>query len=312
MVKVNVRRGITRPQPMDYATTRGMERALCARYGFLRPVALGQSVLGRELTGIVLSPAGDNVKDPQRVLVAGAFHGQEWLTALCTLRLCEELARALSLRRPLWGLSIPGAMQGRQIWFVPMVNPDGVEIALNGSASAGEQQLFVSVAGGNCPGRWQANARGVDINRNFDAGWEEAVCAARSLRCDRPGARYYPGTAPESEPETRALTELCRRVDFRHVVALHTQGEEIYWSYGEYTPPQSQLIARVLGAAADYAVATPSPEAAHGGFKDWFIRTFHRPGFTVELGLGENPLPLEDFEGIMEKAGEMLTLATLL
>ena len=129
---------------------------------------------------------------------------------------------------------------------------------------------------------------------------------------DRPGPRQYSGLAPESEPETRAVTDLCRRVAFRHVVALHSQGEEIYWQYGEDTPPQSHIMAQVLGAASGYTVTAPTGMASHGGFKDWFIRCFHRPGFTIELGRGVNPLPVEEFEAIYDKAREMLTLSVLL
>ena len=65
-----------------------------------------------------------------------------------------------------------------------------------------------------------------------------------------PAPRRYSGPSPESEPETRAVADLCRRVAFRHVVALHSQGEEIYWRYGERTPASSLLIAKVLSAAS--------------------------------------------------------------
>ena len=99
---------------------------------------------------------------------------------------------------------------------------------------------------------------------------------------------------------------------FRHVVALHSQGEEIYWQYGEHTPPQSRMMARVLSTASGYALAQPSPESAHGGFKDWFIRCYHRPGFTIEMGRGKNPLPISQFEEIYDKAREMLLLSVLL
>ena len=127
-----------------------------------------------------------------------------------------------------------------------------------------------------------------------------------------PGASKYPGPTPESEPETRALTDLCRRYTFRQVVALHSQGAEIYWEYGAHTPPQSEMMARVLGQVSGYAVARPQGLSAHAGFKDWFIRTYHRPGLTIELGRGRNPLPLAQFEEIYEKAREMLALSVLL
>ena len=52
--------------------------------------------------------------------------------------------------------------------------------------------------------------------------------------------------------------------------------------------------------------------ASHGGFKDWFIESFGRPGFTTEMGLGENPLPLSDLDAIYEKLAPALAAALVL
>ncbi len=306
-----IREWLTLPQPMDYAAIRRLSAGLCGRYNCLRPVTVGHSVLGREITALLLLPP-DGSRQPQRVLLAASFHGQEWLTALCALRLCEELCAALSAGLRLCGMSPADALQGRQVWFVPMVNPDGVEIARYGSRAAGAYAPLAASTGGDTSGLWQANARGVDINHNFNAGWAEMQALAQKNEKTAPGPRQYSGPSPESEPETRAVTDLCRQVDFRHVVALHSQGEEIYWRYGEHTPAQSGMMARVLGSASGYRVADPEGMASHGGFKDWFIDYFHRPGFTIELGRGRNPLPVEDFEAIYRKAREMLVLSLLL
>ena len=302
---------LVRAQRADYGVVRGLCTALCARYACLRGAVAGHSLLGRELPILLLTPTRDEPIG-ERVLVAAAFHGQEWLTALCALHLCEEVCRAVRGGLSLCGIPMSRALRGRQIVFFPMVNPDGVEIALRGSAAAGEYADFVREHGGDTHGLWQANARGVDINHNFNAGWQEMQALAEKNGKDRPGARQYRGQSPESEPETRAVTDLCRLYGFRHVVALHSQGEEIYWQYGEHTPPQSRMIAQVLGAASGYAVTDPVGMASHGGFKDWFISCFHRPGFTIELGRGVNPLPIEDFDSIYQKAREMLILSLLL
>ncbi|MBQ8683125.1 MAG: M14 family metallocarboxypeptidase [Clostridia bacterium] len=300
------------PQPVDHGVVRGLCAALTGRYRFLRPVCVGHSLLGKELPVLVLTLPGPAAGVPQRVLLAAAFHGQEWLTALVALGLCEDLCRAVDAGLPLCGVPVERALAGRQIWFLPMVNPDGVAIARYGSVAAGEYASFVAAAGGDTPGLWQANARGVDINHNFNAGWAEMQALMQKNGKNQPGPRQYPGNIPESEPETRAVTDLCRRTPFRHVVALHSQGEEIYWDYGEHTPPQSHIMARVMGEASGYAVTAPTGFASHGGFKDWFIACYHRPGFTIELGKGVNPLPVEQFGDIYEKAREMLVLSVLL
>lgn len=297
---VGVQGRLTAPQPIDYGVVRGLCASLCGRYACLRPVVIGRSVLGRDILALVLGEDTDT-----RVLLSAAFHGQEWLTSLCALRLCEEMCSYLRAALPLCGVPLDRALQDRQVWFVPLVNPDGVEVARYGSAAAGAYAATAARLGADTPGLWRGNARGVDINSNFNAGWEEMQALAQK-------SGKICGTAPESEPETRALADLCRRLPFRHGVALHTQGEEIYWRYGAHTPSRSRLMARVLSAVSGYAIADPSEESAHGGFKDWFIDTFHRPAFTLELGRGQNPLPLREFESIYAKAREMLLLSTLL
>lgn len=297
---VGVQGRLTRPQPIDDGVSRGLVTALCGRYTSLHTRVVGRSLLGREMVALVL---GEDAAT--RVLMAAAFHGQEWLTTLCALRLCEEMCSHLRADLPLCGVSLSRALQGRQVWFIPLVNPDGVEIARYGSVAAGAYAATAAGLGADLPGLWRGNARGVDINSNFNAGWTQmqALAQKSGKNC---------GEQPESEPETRAMADLCRRVSFRHVIALHTQGEEIYWRYGPHTPPQSRMMAQVLAAVSGYALADPAEGASHGGFKDWFIDCFHRPAFTLELGLGRNPLPLREFEAIYQKAREMLLLSLLL
>ena len=293
---------IVQPQPATYGAVRRINEALTAKYPFLCEVPLGKSACGREISALMLCCPGVEMG---RVLFAAAFHAQEWITSLVLLRFCEEVCECLQRGRDMAKVDVRRALAGRTLIFVPQVNPDGVEIARYGSIAAGAYAATAAAMGADIPGRWRGNARGVDINSNFNAGWAEmqALAQKSGKNC---------GQYPESEPETRVLADLCRRVSFRHVVALHTQGEEIYWRYGDHTPPQSRMMAQVLAAVSGYAVADPSENASHGGFKDWFIDTFARPGLTLELGLGQNPLPLRHFEAIYAKAREMLLLSVLL
>lgn len=293
-------------QPADTGAVRGLLSALCGRYRFLELQPVGHSVLGRDIYGALIG------RGSQRVLYTAAFHGQEWITSLVLLRLCEDICRALDSDGRLSDMDFARALDNRCLVLVPQVNPDGVEIALHGSRSAGVLADAVAALGGDIPGLWQANARGVDINHNFDAGHEAARRWEHAGGIDSPSPRRFGGACAESEPETRALTALCRRGQFRHVLALHTQGEEIYWRYGPRTPSYARLMADVFACASGYTVTDPVDSAAHGGFKDWFIQETGRPGFTVELGRGVNPLPLEQFESLYRRAREMLLLAALM
>ena len=294
------------PQPADTGVVGNKIRALHRAYPFLRVVPVGASVLGYALPALVLE------KGEETVVIAAAFHAQEWITSLVTLRLCEELCGALHSGEPLCELDIRRVCAGRRLVLLPLVNPDGVNIALHGSAAAGKYAPVVQRLGGDQPGLWQANVRGVDINHNFPAGWETLRRMEHEQGIAAPAPRQWSGPAPASEPETKALMALCRRLHPRHVVALHTQGEEIYWHYGTRTPRRSRLMAQVMADASGYTATAPTGLASHGGFKDWFIKETGRPGFTLELGRGVNPLPLSDFDAMYEKAREMLLLAAFM
>ena len=297
---------IVKPQRADVGTVREMTRELHKKYPMLKVVPIGGSVLGREIPAIILD------KGEETVLMAAAFHGQEWMTSLVLLRLCEDICAALTGDKPLDELNVRRATGGRRLVLVPQVNPDGVDIAIHGAVSAGRLAPAVKCLGGDEPGRWQANARGVDINHNFPAGWETLHKMEKSQGITGPSPRQWGGPYPSSEPETAAMIRLCRRLCPRHVTALHTQGEEIYWKYGPCTPAQAHLMAQVMADASGYRVASPAGLASHGGFKDCFIEETGRPGFTLEMGKGENPLPLSDFEPMYEKAREMLLLAAFM
>lgn len=297
---------ITAPVPADSGAVRGMLCALRARYRFLDSWPIGASVCGRELYCLRIGAGRESI------LYTAAFHGQEWITSLVLLRFCEELCAALDGDGRFADMDFAKAMAGRSLYLVPQVNPDGVEIALHGSHTAGGYAGAVKSLGGDVPGLWQANACGVDLNHNYPAGWETLAAAEEAAGICGPAPRQWRGPYPESEPETRALTALCGQHRFRHVLALHAQGEEIYWRYGDRTPPQSHLMAEVMAVSSGYTAAEPTGLASHGGFKDWFIQETGRPGFTVECGRGENPLPLSDFEPLYTRLREMLAILLLM
>jgi len=279
---------------------------LCRRYTFMGRFGAGKSVLGRSIDGLRLGGSGESV------LYAGGFHAQEWLTCLVLLRFSERLCQALDNGSSIAGIDCRRALLGRGLILLPCVNPDGVEIALSGAQSAGDLSGEVMRISGGDISSWNANARGVDINRNFDAGWHISRQLEQAVGINGPAPRRYGGESPASEPETQAVVALCERSDLRLVLALHSQGEEIYWKYGHNSPPGAALMAKVLSMSSGYELQSPDPIASHGGFKDWFIKNYNRPGFTVEMGKGRNPLPLDDMEPIYERLEEMLMLGVVM
>jgi g-D-glutamyl-meso-diaminopimelate peptidase len=196
--------------------------------------------------------------------------------------------------------------------FVPCVNPDGCDISLLGPKFLGTKAINIGKLCNNDFKHWNANLRGVDINHNFNAGWQELKNLEKKNGIYYPAPTRFGGYKPESEPETLALTSLCKRNEIRHVVALHTQGEVIYWNYGDKKIPRSQKMAEIMATSTGYALDYPTGLAVGGGFKDWFISEFNRPGFTVEMGKGENPLPIEEAKHIYRKTEEMLMLCSIM
>ena len=273
----------------DYKTRQEIINELCDKYSFIKHSYAGKSVCGRCIDVLHIG----NTKN--RVLYCGGFHGSEYLTILALLKFLEECAESVKNNVSSEEYNIGDSLKIRGLTIVPCVNPDGVEIALNGSDSAlGYKPLVEKVC--NNTDKWQANARGVDINHNFNAGWCELKQRELSRNIKSPSPTRFGGNCPESEPETKALTRLCRTIDFERAVALHSQGREIYCSFGKNTPVLSFRLASMFSEASGYNIAFPEEIATGGGFKDWFIEKFRKPALTIEMGLGENPLPLSVFE----------------
>ena len=232
--------------------------------------SIGKTHLGREIYCI---KQGTGTKE---ILYAGAFHGMEWLTSAMLIKFIKNLENSPNL--------IP---ENLTLFTIPMVNPDGVEISKFREG-------------------WQANARGVDLNHNFDAGHENSRAYEKAHGITGPSKTRYAGLYPFSEAETDALYKFVKNHDFKSVFAFHSQGMEVYYNYENLEPPYSYAVAKFLTENTDYKVCTPSGFASFGGFKDWFIKEYRRMGFTVEIGLGENPLPLSDLEKVYKDTYPLL------
>lgn len=292
---------ITKPAVMTEINQRNMIFSLKKAFPLLNVRVIGKSLCERRIFSLSIG------KSENPLLIAAGFHGQEWLTTLLALRFSEILLRAKSRREPIWGID-PACIR-REVIIVPCVNPDGVEIAINGVKSAGRFAQTVQNLCASSSDKWNANARGVDINHNFDAGWNELRSMEIESGIIGPAPRRYGGFMPVSEPETAAIVSLSKVRKPRTAIALHSQGEEIFREYGKNEPFRSRELAEIFAAVSGYKLVENSGLASHGGFKDWFIDFFNRPAFTVEIGKGENPLPLTDFDGILEHMLPLLVLA---
>lgn len=292
--------------PPSYAGYLKKLRELKSDFPFLQISPVGRSTLGRSIYAITLG------KPNPVTLFAGAFHAQEWLTCSLLIRFTEHLSLSYRQNTAIAGSLIRTSLSERGLVIIPMVNPDGVSIALEGPESAGPLAESVRRMMEKSQASWQANARGVDLNHNFDAGFRELRQMETAHGIHVPCARQYGGSFPHSEPETRALAAFLKGRRVETAYAFHSQGEEIYSEYGTDMPAQSRYIARLLSESSGYSLIPNEGLCSHGGFKDYFIKKFHRPGFTIEIGKGVNPLPITDLEDIYGKILEMMVIAAVL
>lgn len=274
---------------------------LTGKYSCIRQDIIGTSVMGKPIHLLRIG------KGKRYLHVNAALHANEWLTSPCLMAFVEQYASALTNERAWNGHRPDEWYREWTLLAVPMANPDGVELVQEGALADHPyyEELMKWNSGRPSFRHWKANIRGVDLGDQFPAFWEEE----RDRRnISAPAPRDYGGSAPLSEPEAAALAGLTEQFPGDAAVSLHSQGGEIYWNYRGYEPPESRELASALASASGYrAVELTGSDA---GYKDWFIQRFRKPGFTVELGIGKNPLPLTDYEDMALETG--LILATVL
>lgn len=281
---------------------------LKARYPFLEVGVAGRSVLGRNLYYLRLGQGSNEV------FYNATHHSLEWINTPVLMKFIENFLKAYSNGRNIRGYNLSEIWNASSIYIMPMVNPDGVDLVLNGLSPNNpyyQQLLSWNTTGLPFSQVWNANIRGVDLNRNYPARWEAGKAQEAELGIFGPGPTRYGGPSALSEPETQTVIAFTAQHNFRLVVAYHTQGRVIYWKYLDEIPPQALEIAQKFSRASGYEISVVPYEASFAGYKDWFIQEYNRPGYTIETGLGVNPLPISQFNTIYNENEEILLLGAV-
>lgn len=297
---------IVKNETLTYSVYKRFVKELNEKYQSLKITTCGKSLLGKDIFALVIGEGKKNI------VYVGGTHGVEWLSSLVLLKFAENLAIAYENEETLSGFNVKDILKNIKLIIIPELNPDGIEIAIKG-ASACEKYKAENYE--ICKGDfsfWSANARGVDINHNFNADWYTLREAEKEAGINSPSPTRYGGLFPESEPETATITRLCRRIPIETLITFHSQGEEIFYEYGKNTPKKSLHMAKIFSALTDYTLVKNEGLYSSGGLKDWFIEEFGRPAFTVEIGKGKNPLPIEAVDEIYERLESMMVVGTIL
>lgn len=271
-------------------------RGIVARYPFVESGSIGKSIMGKELYYLKIGTG------PVEVFYNGEHHANEWITTPLLLKFAEEYAKAYVNGENIGEVSAKELYDNKTLYIVACVNPDGMDV-VNGGLPAGEFYNNVLAISGNFPeipfpDGWKANVEGVDLNLNYPANWNRAKEIKYSQGFTSPAPRDFVGTEPLSEPESLAVYNFTTNHNFALTLSYHTQGKVIYWKYLDYLPKNSYVIAKALAEVSGYELSVTPSESAYAGYKDWFIQAYNKPGYTIEAGIGINPLPLEQFDEI--------------
>jgi len=208
----------------------------------------GLSVQGRNLN---YAQIGNGSKD---IIFTGGIHAREYLSSVAVMNILEEFLRLQITGDP----AITSLLEEYRIWFLPSLNPDGAEI------SQSEENTAL-----------KANARMVDLNRNFAEGWEDFAGNKEESN------ELYKGPSPLSEPETKSLVEFFESpdLDIAYSIEMHTLGDVIYCD--ETRGEETLRLAEIMSAATGFPIWEDPSEGAN--FSD-YLGARGIPTITIELG----------------------------
>ena len=295
----------------DYNKMQADLQKLKNKYPFLQLENIGESVQKRKIAAVRIG-TGQN-----EVMYSGAIHANEWITALVLMKFIEDFCEAYTTGKDIFEHNAKDIFNNSSIYIIPMLNPDGIELVAGNiregsSEYAHYREIAARYPNVTFPSGWKANYNGVDLNLQFPANWEKARDIKFAQGYTTPAPRDFVGFGPLTEPEVLAIYNFTLRHNFRLILAYHTQGEVIYWKYADYMPQDSEEIGRIFSKVSGYLLDTTPPESANAGYKDWFIKQYNRPGYTIEAGLGTNPLPISQFDKIYSDNIGILVLASII
>ena len=260
----------------DYDVMEKDLRALQRKYGeAISYTSMGKSVEGRELYAVKIG------KGDQKLLVVGSVHAREWMTSYLLMNLLELYLEARQEGKRVGAYNIRKMLQDATITFVPMLNPDGVDLVLNGVGDRDKASLMHMNENIEDFSRWKANIAGVDLNRQFNADWADTDSK------EAPSFENYKGDSYLDQPESQALAALAEQEDFDITVAYHLSGSVIFWYYhqeGANYRRDLRIARRIRWITGYKLVKEEDSDEVAAGFKDWFVKVYKRPGYTIEIG----------------------------
>ena len=262
---------------MDYKSLQDFLNNNCNKS---KPFIIGESVLNRFIYAVKFDFESKNT-----VIIQGCIHAREHITASLICKLIKETEKDFNKLKV---MGIPN------IIFVPMVNPDGVELCYYGIKSANKEKrnFLLEINKGKDFSLFKANANGVDLNTNFNAKWGTGRENIKS-----PSSNGYIGEFPMSEPEVQALCLLTKTVKPIFTISYHAKGQEIYYQFynKKENVKRDKAIAKIIARSLKYRIVN-TESFSSGGYKDWCVQTLEIPAVTIEVGKDSLVHPIKENE----------------
>ena len=296
-------------KPVDKYSYEQMEydiSALAARYGNRMTInVIGQSLDGRNIYDIIIG----NPAAPKKILFQGAIHAREYIVVPLMMQQLEYML-AFYDTGTYNDQPLSSVLNNVAVHYIPMANPDGVTLSQFGESAIRSEELRQTIQ--NCYTldiadartalsyeeyltRWKSNARGVDLNHNFDAGWDTL-----NPTLNHNSFTDYKGPSPLSEPESQALANLAQQNAFSAVINYHAMGRVLYWdTEGNQKAAESYDMALAASGVTGYQVLASK---GVGGYKDWLQKKGNPvPGLTIEVGRSTCPVAFSEYQSIWDQ-----------
>ena len=268
---------------------------------------------GRPIYDMVIG----NRNSDRQIIVHGGCHAREYMGCMLVMNQAEFFLKHY------WNGSYSGRsyrelLENYQIHIIPMLNPDGVTLSQKGldgirsaELKAGIQEIYRKDLSEGVTGlgldsylrSWKANAKGVDINRNFPVpewSYQDGIIG-------RPSSAKYNGPSAGSEIETKAVTDLVNSLSgCKAVISYHSSGSMIYWQYhqsGNFLE-RSRTTANALRNITGYYLLYG--ENSGGGCSNWVADVKNIFACTIEIGSGDSPLGISQYSGIWNANRDVL------
>ncbi|WP_167954910.1 M14 family metallopeptidase [Anaerosporobacter faecicola] len=247
-----------------------------------------------------------NPNAEKHILIQGSIHAREYINTQLLMAQLEYFLVHYE-KGSYEGTTYKELFDEVAIHIIPMANPDGVIISQYGLKKIRDKKLVIALQGMQKSSnytRWKANAKGVDLNKNFSFGW------TKKTGVKKPGSMNYPGTKALSQKESKAMVAYTESISgLKTVLSYHCMGNIIYWNYGQKGTLMKKCkeLVNLVKKLTGYSLVTQSYKTiSYGGFSDWAVRDLGVPAITIETGMISAPVSHSQYKTIWKQTKDII------